>query len=60
MDRTQNINIFLKGLEFGVVSSQNWGDSNDRTEPLITLDLDGKSYEMSLSDFKEKLRKVLK
>ena len=60
MDRTQNINIFLKGLELGVVSSQNWGNSNDRIEPLITLDLDGKSYEMSLSDFKEKLRKVLK
>lgn len=59
MDSTQNINIFLKGLEFGVVSSQNWGSSENRIEPLITIELEGKFYEFSLTEFKEKLKKVV-
>lgn len=62
MDSTTNINLFLKGFAFSVVTSKYWGDFSESNEknPLIEIELDNKNYRMSLEELKEKLRKVLK
>ena len=60
-DRTTNINLFLKGFEFAVVTSKYWGDFSEINEknPLIEIDIDGKSYKMRLEDLKPNLKKLL-
>lgn len=72
MDETENINIFLKGFEFGIVTSNYWGNFTDKKEseeyhkehtkdnPLIEIELDGLKFELTLEEFKDKLRMVLK
>jgi len=57
MDRTRNINIFLKDFEFGVVSSNHWGvfDEIDSVNPLIQLSVNGFSYQLRLSDLRDLL-----
>ncbi len=75
-DKTENINLFLKGLNFGVVTSNYWGSFNpkdkdfkeieeshkehDHKNPLIEITLEGVDYELTLEEFKDKLRSVLK
>lgn len=75
-NRTENINIFLKGFSFGVVSSNYWGSFNKRDKdfkevqkehkehtsenPLIEISLNGDSFEFTLNEFKDILRKALK
>jgi len=75
-DYATNINIFLKGFSFGVVTSNYWGSFNERDKdykeiekshkphdsnnPLIEIDLDNNSFELTLEEFKDLLRKSLK
>ena len=75
-DKTENINIFLKGFEFAVVTSNYWGSFNPRDKdykevaeshkphtrenPLIEITLDGINFELTLEEFKDLLRKGLK
>ena len=75
MDETTNINLLLEGFQFAVVESGYWGTFKETKQdkeiikehkkhseenPLIEIDLDGKAYELTLEELKEKLRKVLK
>lgn len=76
IDETQNINLFLKGFSFGVVTSNYWGSFNKRDSdykeikeshkkhtrenPLIEIDLDNKSYELTLEELKKILKESLK
>ncbi len=50
-----NINLFCDGFELGIVTSRDWGDFNAREEPLITLRIEGKDYQMPKSEFIAKL-----
>jgi len=75
-DETDNINLFLKGFSFGVVTSNYWGSFNerdkdykeikeghkehDKNNPLIEIDLDNDNFELTLDEFKDILRKNLK
>jgi hypothetical protein len=69
-DSTTNINLFLRNFSFAVVTSEYWGNfkdgrnsehkPHDERNPLIEIDLDGKSYEYTLEELKELLRSVLK
>lgn len=75
-DKTDNINLFMKGFSFGVVTSNYWGSFGSRVadyrkikglhkehteqNPLIEIELDGENYEFTLEEFKDKLRSVLK
>ena len=60
-DRTTNINLFLNGFEFSVLTSKYWGDFSESNEknPLIEIDIDGTNYRMSLEDFKLNLKPLL-
>lgn len=72
-DQAENINIYsLNGFEFGVVTSNYWGNFNDKKEadkyhkehseknPLIELTLDNIHYEYTLEEFKQLLRDGMK
>ena len=58
-DNIINVNLFCKDLEFGIITSKYWGDYESRDEPLITLSLKGKDYEISMNDFIARLEIVL-
>jgi hypothetical protein len=60
-DNTTNINLFLKDFSFGVVTSKYWGNFTEsrKENPLIEIDLDGKSYQIELIELKRILRKSL-
>jgi len=61
-DLASNINVFhsKKGnpleydFEFGLITSKNWGDFSEMNvnDPVITILIDKKDYEMKLSKFK--------
>lgn len=54
-----NINLFCKGFEFGIVTSKYWGDFDERNEPLIELEIKGRQYQIPMSEFIEKLEKMM-
>lgn len=58
-DKT-NINIFCNGLEFGIVTSKDWGDFEERKEPLIEIEVKGLSYRLNQSDFEKIVKKNFK
>ena len=52
-----NVNLFCRDCELGIVTTKGWGRFEPRKEPVITVKVDGKDYEISLSDFKRLIRK---
>ena len=50
-----NVNLICDGFELGIVTSEYWGDFRVRKEPLITLQIEGRSYQMHKSEFITKL-----
>ncbi len=63
-----NVNLFCsslrEGLQFGITTSESWGNFEERKEPLIELTIEhlGRnqiSYQIPMSEFIEKLEKVL-
>ena len=48
-----NINLFVKGFEFGIVTSKYWGDFDKREIPLIEMELKGHQYRIPLNEFIE-------
>lgn len=55
-----NLNCFVKGFEFGIVTSKYWGDFESRKEPLIELEVEGIKYNIPLNEFKKFIKKSLK
>lgn len=76
MDETENINIFLKGFEFSIIEGNYWGSFGNTKEdreikenhkehtaenPLIEIQFNNKrTYQFTLEELKEKLKKILK
>ena len=54
-----NVNLFCDGFEIGIVTSNAWGDFKAREEPLITLQIEGKDYQMPKSEFIAKLQRLI-
>jgi hypothetical protein len=59
-----NVNLFCDGLQFGIVTTQGWGDFQTRDEPIVTIQIEepGRSqvmYDISLSEFIAKLKATL-
>ena len=54
-----NINLFCNNFQFGIVTSKNWGDFEERKEPIITLTIEGNYYCIPMSKFIKKIKKVL-
>jgi len=54
-----NMGITFQGYDFeiGLCSVQYWGDFKERKIPLVTLELEGVSYELELDKFIEILEK---
>ena len=50
-----NGNLFCGDCELGIITTMSWGRFEEREEPLITITVDGKNYEISLSDFFKRL-----
>ena len=62
--RITNMNLFCNGFQFGIVTSQSWGDFQERSEPLVTFTLEepGRSqidYQMPMSKFIAKLKAMV-
>ncbi len=57
-----NTGIKFKGqdFEFGICAVKYWGDFEPREEPLITLEVLGTNYQLSLSDFIKIIKPKLK
>ena len=58
-ENISNINVGVKhkdqDFEFGICSVKYWGDFDPREEALITLLIEGKQYELTLSELIKKL-----
>ncbi len=54
-----NINLFCNDFEFGIVTSKYWGDFEHREEPLVQLEIERRTYQMTLSEFIKKVKRVL-
>lgn len=55
-----NVNLFVKGFEFGIVTSEAWGRFSHREKPYITLHIEGKDYDMPLEVFIDIMKKGIK
>ena len=50
-DGVTNVNLFYGNFQLGIITSKSWGDFGAREEPIITIDVNGESHDMNLSDF---------
>ncbi len=54
-----NINLFCNNFEFGITTSQRWGDFEEREQPLIEIGIKGQQYQMDLSEFIKEIEPIL-
>lgn len=54
-----NINLFCKEFEFGILTSKDWGDFDEREIPLIELEIKGRQHQIPLNKFIEKVGDLL-
>jgi hypothetical protein len=50
-----NVNLFVKNLKIGIITTKDWGDYAEREEPDITIETPKKIIRMSLSTFIQKV-----
>lgn len=55
-----NINLFCKGFEFGIITSEYWGNFEPREEPLIEMEINGVQYQIPLNEFIKRVKPILR
>jgi len=54
-----NINVFTRDFDFGIVTSNAWGDFKERKESVVTIGRGGRELVMPMSEFTEVLEGLL-
>jgi len=57
-----NINVFYRGFEFGLITTKNWGNFSqmDKNTVIFTTKINRKEYEIPLTEFKRIIQKEAK
>ena len=55
-----NINLFCNNFQFGIMTSEAWGNFDERKEPIIQLEIEGTVYELPMDKFTGLVKKALR
>ncbi len=58
-DFADNINLFYKDFEMGIITTKRWGDFSEKGKVIITFTFNGDEYEFKLSELKQIIKHVI-